>query len=96
MSINPKHDIKYGDFTNYDDIDYEKIKPIFVSRMPNKKVTGQAHEETIYSNRKNGIVVVKKKLNQLSKNDIEDVCNKVEYRALYLSDKIHMMQYMRE
>lgn len=86
-----KEHFKRGNFTNYDDIDIEKIKPIFVSRMPNRKISGQAHEETIYSlkhrNNDNGIVTVKKPLNRISKNEIEMVLKNPECRELYESDK---------
>ena len=87
MSNNPRHDLEKGDFKNYNDFDFEKLKPIFVSRMPNRKVSGEAHAATIYSKRENGIIVLKKKLSQLSKNDIEDVLNKEEYKKIYMSDK---------
>lgn len=91
MSINPSYDLKHGNFTNYDDIDVETIKPIFVSRMPNRKISGQAHEETIYSlkhgNNDNGIVTVKKPLNRISKNEIETLINNEECKKLYESDK---------
>lgn len=90
MSQNPVHDLKYGNFTNYNDVDIEKVKPIFVSRMPNRKISGQAHEETIYSlkhNKDNGVVTVKKPLNRISKAEIEMVINKEECKELYRSDK---------
>lgn len=87
MSKNPRYDIEHGNFTNYNDVDLNAIKPIFVSRMPNRKVKGQAHEETIYSNRGNGIVVIKKFLNNLTAEDIKSVCTKEDFKELYLSDK---------
>ena len=87
MSNNPRYDIENGDFKNYNDFDFEKLKPIFVSRMPNRKVSGEAHAGTIYSKRENGIIVLKKKLSQISKNDIEEVLNKEEYKNIYMSDK---------
>lgn len=86
-----KEHFKRGNFKNYDDIDIETIKPIFVSRMPNRKVRGQAHEETIYSlkHRKNdnGVVTVKKPLNRISKNEIEMLLTNIECKELYESDK---------
>ena len=87
MSQNPRYDLENGKFNNYNDVDFEKIKPIFISRMPNRKVSGEAHAATIYSNRKNGIVVLKKKLSTISKNEIEDLMKKEEYKNIYLSDK---------
>lgn len=87
MSNNPRYDLENGNFMRYNDFDFEKLKPIFVSRMPNRKITGEAHAATIYSKRENGVVVLKKKLSQISKNDIEEVISKEEYRNLYMSDK---------
>lgn len=87
MSNNPRYDLENGNFMRYNDFDFEKLKPIFVSRMPNRKITGEAHAATIYSKRENGIVVLKKKLSQISKTDIEEVINKEEYKNLYMSDK---------
>ena len=84
--------LKYGKFWNYDDIDIEKIKPIFVSRMPERKVTGRAHKDTMRSQKfiKKGykFTVVKKDLKNISKQEIEDIVHNKEYEELYLSDKI--------
>ena len=41
--------LKHGKFWNYNDVDIEKIKPIFVSRMPERKITGKAHKDTMRS-----------------------------------------------
>lgn len=87
MSNNPRHDLENGNFKNYNDFDFDNLKPIFVSRMPKRKVSGEAHAATIYSKRENGIIVIKKKLSQISKKDIEDILNREEYKNLYLSDK---------
>lgn len=43
----PKEMLRKVPLANYQDVDINSIKPIFVSRMTKKKVTGQAHEETI-------------------------------------------------
>ena len=91
MSTNPVHDLKYGGFTNYDDIDIETIRPIFVSRMTDRKIKGQAHEETIYSTAfketHHNIVTVKKPLNRISKAEIEMVLKDGDCQELYNSDK---------
>ena len=83
--------LKYGNFTNYDDIDISKIKPIFVSRMPERKITGRAHKDTMYSQRfiEKGynFTVVKKLLKNISKTEIESIIQNPEFRMLYLSDK---------
>lgn len=91
MGVTPSHDLKSGEFTNYNDIDVQKVKPIFVSRMPNRKITGQAHEETIYSlkhrNNDNGVVTVKKSLSGISKTEIEMILTNIKCKELYESDK---------
>lgn len=87
MSKNPRHDLENGNFKNYDNYNFETLKPIFVSRMPNRKVTGEAHAATIYSKRKNGVVVLKTDLLDLKEADIRDIRTKDEYKNLYMSDK---------
>lgn len=83
--------LKHGNFANYDDIDISKIKPIFVSRMPERKITGRAHKDTMRSQKfiKQGhnFTVVKKSLKNISKQEIESIINNPEFRMLYLSDK---------
>lgn len=81
--------LKHGDFKNYEDIDITKIKPIFVSRMPERKITGKAHEDTMRSTKfiKHGYTTVKKPLISLSQTDIETIINNEKCKDLYLSDK---------
>ena len=83
--------LKHGNFTNYDDIDISGIKPIFVSRMPERKITGRAHKDTMRSQKfiKQGqnFTVVKKSLKSISKQEIESILKNLEFRMLYLSDK---------
>lgn len=47
LSENPQYGLKHKKFYNYDSEEIDLIKPIFVSRMPFRKVTGHAHMETI-------------------------------------------------
>lgn len=49
LSDDPVFRIKAYNLTNYDDLNI--IKPIFISRMPNRKNRGAAHQETIRSPR---------------------------------------------
>lgn len=42
---------KMQNFTSYDDEFVSGLQPIFVSRMPNRKVSGGAHKETLRSSR---------------------------------------------
>lgn len=83
--------LKNGDFRNYDDIEISTIKPIFVSRMPERKITGKAHKDTMRSQKfaiqGNNFTIVKKPLKSISKQEIEDIVNNKECEKLYLSDK---------
>lgn len=56
---------KLMSFSNYSYDDVEKAKPCFVSRMPHRKVTGAAHEETIRSGKVEGFTVSKTELTKL-------------------------------
>lgn len=84
--------LKHGNFKNYEGIDITKIKPIFVSRMPERKITGKAHDDTMRSQKfiKQGynFTTVKKPLILLSRSEIETIIYNEECSALYLSDKL--------
>lgn len=85
------YDLIHGEFHNYDDIDITQIKPIFVSRMPERKITGRAHKDTMRSQKfiKQGYnyTVVKKSLKSITKTEIESIIQNPEFNMLYLSDK---------
>lgn len=78
----------------YLDDDTPEVKPIFVSRMPKRKVTGAAHKETIKSGKyiDDGFVVVKQPLDKLKlKNgEIENYFDPSSDRLLYdaLKDRL--------
>ena len=84
-------DLKNGEFYNYNDIDLEMIKPIFVSRMTERKVTGRAHKDTIRSKKfiekGENFTVVKKALTNISKQEITSIIEKETFKELYFSDK---------
>lgn len=83
--------LKNGNFTNYDDVDLNNVKPIFVSRMPERKITGKAHKDTMRSSKfisqGYNFTVVKKSLKAISKSEIESIVKNKEFEPLYLSDK---------
>lgn len=83
--------LKHGEFRNYDDIDITKIKPIFISRMPERKITGRAHKDTMRSQKfiEKGynFTIVKKPLKSITKQEIESIINNEDFRLLYMSDK---------
>ena len=86
------YELIHGEFVNYDDIDIREIKPIFISRMPERKVTGSAHDATMRSlkfiNKGEDYTVVKKSLRKISKTEIEAIVTNEKFKDLYLSDKI--------
>lgn len=75
------------------------VRPIFVSRMPNHKVTGQGHEETIRSPRhfkEEGYVVFKKDIKKLKldKNgEIADYYNPESDKLLYEALKKQLREH---
>ena len=66
MSDNPAEEIARLHLATYDS--EEEIKPVFVSRKPERKTTGAAHEATIRSAKKPGGSISKKPLTSLSLN----------------------------
>lgn len=66
-SDNPAEALRRMRCKNYSEEELQALKPIFVSRMPRRKVRAAAHEETIRSAKHldEGFTVVKKKLSDL-------------------------------
>lgn len=83
--VNPRHAIDALKLETYES--EENIKPVFVSRTPNHKVTGPAHEETIRGRKMgNGYAVVKTPLSKLKLNksgEIEGYYNPESDKLLY-------------
>lgn len=89
--------LKHGDFYNYNDIDIETIKPIFVSRMPEHKVTGAAHKDSIRSLKfaENNFTTIKKPIINVSSAEIKTIVEDERCKDLYISDRI-MYDYFYE
>lgn len=71
-------------------------KPIFVSRMPKRKVRGSAHMETIRGIGKNGMLITKTNLSDLKlnkENEIEGYYNKQDDRLLYEALRNRLIEY---
>lgn len=85
------HGLKYGGFTNYDDVDITKIKPIFASRVPIRKITGKAHKDTMRSlkfiNKGYTFTTVKKHIQSIKESEISSIVNDKKFESLYMSDK---------
>lgn len=69
-SEDPSYFLKSLALPTYTKSEIEEIKPCFVSRKPNRKVTGPAHEATIFGE-KNGVKLLKTKLINLKLKDGE-------------------------
>lgn len=84
---------------DYPEFIYENMRPIFVSRMPNHKVTGAAHADTIRSPRhfkEAGVVLTKTALTDLKLNkdgEIEGYYNKESDWILYHALKRQLELY---
>lgn len=70
---------------NYDDEFCLSVKPIFVSRMPRRKATAQAHKETIRSPKvkDNDQRTVRMPLNKIKRKDVENSVLKESDKWLY-------------
>ena len=70
---------------NYDEDFRLNVKPIFVSRMPRRKATAQAHKETIRSSKvkDNDQRTVRMPLNKVKRKDVENSVLKESDKWLY-------------
>lgn len=87
-----------SDLQKWDYPDPEGVKPIFVSRMPNHKVTGQGHKETIRSPRhfnEQGIVISKTDIKnlKLKNGEIENYYAPQDDRLLYEALKQRLQEF---
>ena len=110
MGSDPKNDLDthpdmYQLFRYPEDV-YNNIRPIFVSRMPNHKVTGAAHADTIRSPRHyndggeifddSGYVLSRTNIEDLKLDkdgEIKDYYNKDSDRLLYEALKARLVEY---
>ncbi len=84
-SVDPRHQIDLLKLSTYESD--EEVKPVFVSRKPNHKVTGAAHAETIRSSKMgDGFTVTKMSLAKLKLNKqggIDGYYNPASDKLLY-------------
>jgi len=76
----------------------DTVKPLFVSRMPQRKVTGAAHKDTVKSSKAlgNGLAVVKKPLTNLKldkQGEIADYYMPQSDRLLYEALKARLIKF---
>lgn len=82
----------------YMDADAPPVKPLFVSRMPTRKVTGAAHKDTVKSPKalEDGLAIVKKPLTALKLDkdgEIAGYYNKASDTLLYGALKARLTEY---
>lgn len=70
ISPNTQQYLKGLHFKNYADVNLSEIKPIFVSRMPKRSITGELHQETIrkfigYNEKGKVLTAIKTKLEDI-------------------------------
>ena len=98
LSDNPAKALNSYNAAFYKNFDLTQIKPIFISRMPRRKVTGAANLETARSSRilDQGYVISKKPLTilKLDKNgEIRGYYNPGTDRILYAALKDRLLQF---
>ena len=74
---------------------HEYVTPLFVSRVPNRKMSGQGHMETVKSAKRldEGISVLRVPLTQLKLKDLEKMVNREREPKLYEALKARLEAY---
>lgn len=84
LALDPDAEIRLLNLPHYDP--EQVVRPVFVSRMPNRKVSGAAHKEAIRSGKLPGYSIVKTALTDLKlgkEGEIKDYYNPSSDRLLY-------------
>lgn len=98
LSDNPAAALRKLNLIFYSTMDLNDIKPIFVSRMPRRKVTGAAHKETVESARHldEGLLIKKVDLTSLKLNkdgEIENYYAPESDTLLYTALKERLLEF---
>lgn len=95
VGADPQRLLRDNRLPNYADVDVSNIKPCFVSRMPQHKVTGAAHKDTIRSGKIPGCVISKVPLSSLKLKDgeIADYYNPESDTLLYAALKNRLIEF---
>ncbi|MDG2950946.1 type II CRISPR RNA-guided endonuclease Cas9 [Exercitatus varius] len=74
---------------------HEFVQPLFVSRAPNRKMSGQGHLETVKSAKRldEGISILKVPLTQLKPSLLENMVNRERESELYKALKTRLNQF---
>lgn len=85
LSANPKEQFKF--LTHYPEALYDNLKPVLVSRAPQRRNTGAAHQETVRSKKlmeKDGVSSVRTSLTKLTLTNLENMIGKDDPRNMPL------------
>jgi CRISPR-associated endonuclease Csn1 len=96
LSNNPQKTLRELNYPTYSYYTLEKINPVFVSRMPNRKVSGAAHKETIKGIGENNSQIKKVPLSALKLNndgEIDGYYNPNDDRLLYNALKERLAEF---
>ncbi len=99
LSQQPQQNLMQWNPVFYSNFDVESIRPVFVSRMPQHKVTGAAHKETIKSPKalQDGLLVVKHPLTDLKLNkktgEIEGYYQPSSDKLLYEALRAQLLKF---
>lgn len=94
LSDDPAQAIQQIGLDSYSEED--KLRPVVVSRMPQRKVSGEIHEATIRSAKRLGsdkISAIRKPLTSLKKGDLDNLFAPETNEKLYCEIKRRMAQY---
>ncbi|MDD0824086.1 type II CRISPR RNA-guided endonuclease Cas9 [Mannheimia sp. AT1] len=94
FSENPKEDLIIQ-LPDRPQANHEFVQPLFVSRAPSRKMSGQGHMETIKSAKRldEGISISKVALTQLKLKDLENMVNKDREIHLYEALKARLVAF---
>lgn len=94
FSENPAEDVVIA-LPDRPQANHEFIQPLFVSRAPTRKMTGQGHMETIKSAKRlaEGLSVSRVPLTQLKLKDLENMVNREREKALYEALKVRLEKF---
>lgn len=99
LSQEPQQNLMQWNPVFYSNFDVESIRPVFVSRMPQHKVTGAAHKETIKSPKalQDGFLIVKHPLTDLKLNkktgEIEGYYQPSSDKLLYEALRARLLEF---
>ncbi|MEG9490657.1 type II CRISPR RNA-guided endonuclease Cas9 [Mannheimia indoligenes] len=94
FSENPQEDLIIQ-LPDRPEANHEFVQPLFVSRMPTRKMSGQGHKETISSAKyqDENLTTTKKLLTEITLQDLENMINKDRDWVLYQSLKERLSAY---